>query len=303
MRITNNMLVNNMMYNLANNLTRTEKYQMQLATGKKISKPSDDPIIAAKALRLRTDVSEIEQHEKNTDDAIAWMDITEATLSQMNEVMQRFREITNQAANGTNTEDDLQKIKAEVSQLKSQMTNLANATYAGRYIFSGYKTDKALMDDDGNFLLDVENSEQIQFEIGVGDLVNVNVLGGDLFNNGADATTTPPTKSTMIKTFDRVLEAMDADEKDAISDELASIDNDITNMLRVRADLGARYNRVELTATRLGEDYVNTTGLMSKNEDVDFAESIMNLSNERAVYQASLATSANVIQQSLVDFI
>lgn len=301
MRITNNMLVNNMMYNLANNLTRTEKYQMQLATGKKISKPSDDPIIAAKALRLRTDVSEIEQHKKNTDDAIAWMDMTEATLSQMNEVMQRFREITNQAANGTNTEDDLQKIKAEVSQLKSQMTHLANATYAGRYIFSGYKTDKALMDDNGNFLLDVENSEQIQFEIGVGDLVNVNVLGGDLFLNGTSAEVGD--KSTMIETFDTVLNAMEIDDKDSISSALSTIDNDITNMLRVRADLGARYNRVELTATRLGEDYVNTTGLMSKNEDVDFAESIMNLSNERAVYQASLATSANVIQQSLVDFI
>ena len=301
MRITNNMLVNNMMYNLANNLTRTEKYQMQLATGKKISKPSDDPIIAAKALRLRTDVSEIEQHEKNTDDAIAWMDMTEATLSQMNEVMQRFREITNQAANGTNTEDDLQKIKAEVSQLKSQMTHLANATYAGRYIFSGYKTDKELMDEDGNFLLDVENSEQIQFEIGVGDLVNVNVLGGDLFLNGTSAEVGD--KSTMIETFDTVLNAMEIDDKDSISSALSTIDNDITNMLRVRADLGARYNRVELTATRLGEDYVNTTGLMSKNEDVDFAESIMNLSNERAVYQASLATSANVIQQSLVDFI
>jgi flagellar hook-associated protein 3 FlgL len=61
MRITNNMLMNNMLSNLNTNLTRMSKYQNQLATGHKISLPSDDPIVASRALKLRTDVAEIEQ--------------------------------------------------------------------------------------------------------------------------------------------------------------------------------------------------------------------------------------------------
>ena len=101
MRITNNMLINNMLSNLSTNLNRMSKYQNQLATGKKISLPSDDPIVASRALKLRTDVSEIEQYKRNVDDATSWMEITETTLAQMGEVMHRVRELVVQGSNGT----------------------------------------------------------------------------------------------------------------------------------------------------------------------------------------------------------
>ena len=301
MRITNNMLINSMMHNLSNNLTRTQKYQYQLATGKKIRLPSDDPIVAAKALKLRTDVSEIQQFKRNTDDAINWMDITESTLNQITELVHRMREITNQAANGTNTAEDVEKIKAEAEHLKKQLIDLANITYAGRYIFSGFKTDKPLLDENGNFNIAVSNSEQIRFEIGIGDDIDVNVPGSDLFNGGMNANSGD--KSNFVKVFDDVIAAMESDDKTQLSSLLADIDDQIENLLRVRAGLGARRNRVELTANRLDDDLVSFTNLMSKNEDVDMAEAIMNLQNEANVYMASLATSAKVIQPSLVDFL
>lgn len=300
MRITNNMLINNMMLSLSNNLNRTQKYQSQLATGKKITIPSDDPIVASKALKLRTDVSEIEQYKRNTDDATAWMEITEATMNQMTEVIHRLKELTNQAANDTNTADDLLKIKEEVAQLKKQLISLSNATYAGRYLFSGYKTDKPLLNDDGTFNIDIANSEQIKFEIGIGDIININVPGSDLF--GSSTTETAGTKSKMVDTFDKVIDALENDPG-SLTSLLADIDDDLNNLLRVRAGLGARMNRVELTANRLDDDNVNFTKLMSKNEDVDIAEAIMNLMNEENVYRASLATGARVIQPSLVDFL
>ena len=62
-------------------------------------------------------------------------------------------------------------------------------------------------------------------------------------------------------------------------------------------------NRLELTANRLEDDFINFTKLKSKNEDVDIAEAIMNLMNEVNVYNASLAVGAKVIQPSLVDFL
>ena len=300
MRITNNMLINNMMLSLSGNLSRTQKYQTQLATGKKISLPSDDPIVASKALKLRTDVAEIAQYKRNTDDATAWMDITEATMNHMTEVIHRLREIINQAANGSNTPEDILKIKEEAAQLREQMVNLGNATYAGRYIFSGYKTDKPLLNDDGTFNIDITNSEQIRFEIGIGDDININVPGSDLF--GSSPSETAGTKSSLIDTFDRVIDAMENDPAQ-LSSLLGDIDNELNNLLRVRAGLGARMNRVELTANRLDDDNVNFTKLMSKNEDVDIAEAIMNLMNEENVYRASLATGSRVIQPSLVDFL
>ncbi|MGI6123180.1 MAG: flagellar hook-associated protein FlgL [Acetivibrionales bacterium] len=302
MRITNNMLINNMMQSLSGNLSRTQKYFNQLATGKKITLPSDDPIVASKALKLRTDVSELDQYKRNTDDATAWMDITEATMGQLTDLVHRMKEITNQAANGTNTQEDLLKIKEEASELRTQLISLSNATYAGRYIFSGYKTDKPLLNDDGTFNIDVSNSEQIRFEIGIGDDININVPGSDLFNRTIIGATAGA-KSEFVDTFDKVINALDTDDKTELSNLLGSLDDELGNVLRVRAGLGARMNRVELTSNRLQDDTVNFTKLMSKNEDVDIAEAIMKLQNEQNVYTASLSTGARVIQPSLVDFL
>jgi flagellar hook-associated protein 3 FlgL len=302
MRITNNMLINNIMMSLSNNLERTQKYQNQLATGKKISLPSDDPIVASKALKLRTDLAEIIQYKSNADDAMSWMDITESTMGQITEIVHRLREITVQAADSVRTGDDLEKIREEALQLREQLIQLGNTTYAGRYIFSGYKTDKPLLDENGYFNIDISNSEEIKFEIGIGDDINVNVPGSDLFNSGIPGTA-GTTKSSFVDTFDRVIEAMNnADHKD-LSNLLEDIDSQMGNLLRVRAGLGARMNRVELTANRLMDDEINFTRLMSKNENVDMAEAIMKLKNEENVYQASLATSARIIQPSLVDFL
>ena len=306
MRITNNMLINNMMLSYTNNLNQTQKYQSQLATGHKISLPSDDPIVASKSLKLRTDVAEIAQYRRNTDDATAWMDVTEATMGQINDVVQRMREITVQGSNGTNTPDDLKKLSAEAQELRTQLIHLGNTSYAGRYIFSGYRTDKPLLDADGNFTYNITNAEQIKFEIGIGDDINVNVPGSDLFNNGTPVNIVAPAlteKSAFVDTFDQIVTALNTPNQDDLTNLLGNLDADIDNLLRVRAGLGARSNRVDLTSNRLDDDNVNFTKLMSSNEDVNMAEAIMNLQNEMNVYQASLSTGAKVIQQSLVDFL
>lgn len=302
MRITNNMLINNMLSNLNTNLNRMSKYQSQLATGKKISLPSDDPIVASRALKLRTDVAEIEQYQRNVDDATSWMEITETTLGQMGDVIHRIKELAVQGANGSNTPDDLDKIKQEVQQLKVQMVHLANTTYAGRYIFSGFKTDKPLLDENGFFKIDISNAEQIKYEIGIGDDININVTGSDLFNNGTDAAALTD-KSALIDTFDAFITSLDNADNEAIGNLLSRMDSDLGNILRVRSGIGARMNRLELTGNRLEDDFINFTKLMSKNEDVDMAEAIMNLQNEENVYRASLSTGAKVIQPSLVDFL
>ncbi len=410
MRITNSMLINNMINYMGNNLTRMDKYQNQLATGKKISVPSDDPVVAARALKLRTDVAEVEQYQKNVKDADSWMDITEDTLAKIGDVLQKAREIAVQGANGTYNADDTQKINEELKQLRTQLLHLGNSTYAGRYIFSGYKTDQKLLDEvTGEFIINVQNTENIKYEIGIGDDIEINVPGGELFDNGGravatgnadaslnilaapdntlkvivdgdeiDITITPGTytnidelaaeiqnqintaaskqpttapvtvtavgnrlqftsgstgsgsditvvsgtaaadlglttttktmgtssqKGKLIADFDKLVTAFQEGDHETISGLLADLDDDINNVLRIRADIGARTNRVTLTTNRLDSDYISFTKLMSINEDVDVAETIMNLINEENVYRASLSGGARVIQPSLIDFL
>ena len=304
MRITNNMLINNMVSYIGNNLTRMNNYQSQLATGKKIQVPSDDPVVAARALKLRTDVAEIDQYKKNVNDAQSWLDMTEDSIANIGDVLQRTRELTVQGANGTSAVEDTQKISEEVKQLRTQLIQLGNSTYAGRYLFSGYKTDKKLLDGTtGKFVIDVQNTENIKYEIGIGDDININVAGGDLFNNGGIADSTSATPGMLIDDFDKLITALDAGDHATVGNMLSNIDNDINNVLRIRADIGARSNRLELSSNRLDSDTTNFTKLMSENEDVDMVETIINLLNEENVYKASLSGGARIIQPSLVDFL
>jgi len=301
MRITNNMLVNNMINHIGRNLTRMETYQKKLATGKKISVPSDDPVVAARALKLRTDVSQIEQHKRNVDDAMSWLEITESSLSNVGDILHRARELAVQGSNGTSTAEDTEKIAQEVEQLKGQLVQIGNATYAGRYIFSGFKTDTKLINEDGTFAIDVDNTESIMYEIGISDNINVNVMGGQLFNDGAVATAGET--GQLVQNITDFAEALKTGNKDIINDSIARFDDDMNNLLAIRAGVGARYNRLELTSSRLENDKLNFTELMSENEDVDQAENIMLLKSEENVYKASLSGGAKIIQTSLVDFL
>lgn len=180
MRITNNMLINNSMNYMNNNLERLQKFQTQLSTGKKINVPSDDPVVAAKALKLRTDVAEVNQFKKNSTDSYSWMDITENTLGQTVDIIQRARELAVQASNGTLTPDDRDKIKQEVAQLRGQSIQLANVTYAGRYVFSGYQTDTKLMNDDGSYNCSVGSNETAVIK---GGLLNLTAKPIDTTSN------------------------------------------------------------------------------------------------------------------------
>lgn len=186
MRVTNNMLITGLLHNVNANLSKMSEYQDELATGKKIQTPSDDPIGISKVLKYKTDLSELEQYGTNTRDALSWLETTEIALIDINNALQRVRELTVQAASGSNAPGDVDKIKSEIEQLKNHIISAANTSYAGRYIFSSYHTDEKLMNEDGTFNIDItnyeiENKPITKYEIGIGDVMDISTNGIDLF--------------------------------------------------------------------------------------------------------------------------
>ncbi len=149
MRVTNRMMTNNMLSNINGNKNRLSKLEEQYSTGLKIQKPSDDPIVAVRALKLRTNLSELNQYyEKNIPDAKAWMDVTESSLKNMDEILSQMNTYCVQGANDTLTVKDRSAIAANLKELKDQIYQEGNANYAGRYVFTGYKTDTPLVFED-----------------------------------------------------------------------------------------------------------------------------------------------------------
>ncbi|MGE5613336.1 MAG: flagellar hook-associated protein FlgL, partial [Bacillota bacterium] len=132
--------------------------------------------------------------------------------------------------------------------------------------------------------------------------ININVAGGDLFNDGASIAAAGTT-GKLIQDMDELIAALESADYDAIRSKIQDFEANIDNVLRVRSDIGARINRIELTIYRTLNDYTNFTGLMSENENIDMTDVIMNLKNEENVYRASLAGGARIIMPSLIDFL
>ncbi|MBZ2174823.1 flagellar hook-associated protein FlgL [Schnuerera sp. xch1] len=322
MRVTNNMLINNMVYNLNQNLKTMEKLQYQQATGKKFRVPSDDPIGASKSLKFNTDISKLEQYHRNAEDAMSWMNDTEVALGEIGEVLKRAYELTVDAANGTKEGEDLKKIKEEIDQLKDHLVQIGNTTYAGRHIFSGYKTDMPLFNEDGTYNSDftgdlqLGEDEVVTYNVGVSETVEVNIVGMKVFGVGEvpekpedfeDAfsghTGDGGDAATLIKVFEDLSTALEENNTEDIQTAIGNLQSSQEQVLSVRAEVGAKMNRLELTEKKLGTQINNVKELLSYNEDVDMAEVIMNLNVAENVYTSSLMTGAKIIQPTLVQFL
>ena len=140
MRVTQRLMINNMLRNYNHSMNKMNRLNMQLSSGTRINKPSDDPADLVTSLRLRTKLVQNEQFKKNVGDAISWVETAETTFNAMTQVLQRVRELTIKGANGTNDEGELKAITDEISQLKDELGDLANTTLDDRYIFGGTRT-------------------------------------------------------------------------------------------------------------------------------------------------------------------
>lgn len=145
MRITSKIMQNNSLSNINTNKTLQDKLNTQMATEKKINRPSDDPVVAIRALRLRTNVSQVTQYySKNAPDADSWLKVTEDALSTVSEVITDMIKQCTSGANEKLTSQDRVTILDALKSLRDEVYATGNADYAGRSVFTGYRTESTL---------------------------------------------------------------------------------------------------------------------------------------------------------------
>jgi flagellar hook-associated protein 3 FlgL len=294
-RVTQSMLNTQLLRNLNHNLARMNNTQNQLATGMRINKPSDDPVGLSFAMRYRSELTANEQYQENVDSAISWLEFTDTMLDQAGQVFNRVRDLTVQAANGTNPEDALKAIKSEVTQLYDQFVTIGNTNFNGKHVFNGQKTDVPPYTS-ATAATDVTDVGSVKFDIGGGSALAVNVTGNAVFGAPSDT-------DNAFKVLNDLMGRLDANDPTAISAILGDLDTRINKFLEVRADVGAKLNRIELAGNRLMDSEANLQTLQSKVEDADMAELATIMQSQENVYQASLSVGAKLISPSLVDFL
>jgi flagellar hook-associated protein 3 FlgL len=290
MRVTQNMLTGNMLRNLSNSFQRMEKYQDQLSTGKKISRPSDDPVVAMKGMTYRTSLNQVEQYRRNLSEAYNWMDAADSSLDKATSVLQRIRDLTVQASNGTYEEGQQGMIQKEITQLKEHLASIGNTQVAGKYIFNGNDTKNQPIDFKNGANKVSNNQNPVEFELSVGINIAVNINPTHVFS------------SQMFKDIEDLEVALQNGAPD-LDQFLTKIDNHTSAIVSERAELGARYNRIELMDSRLSEQEVISSKILSDNEDADIERVITDLKMQESVHRAALAVGSRIIQPSLMDFL
>lgn len=312
MRVTQSMLSSNMLRNLSSSYSKMGKLQNQITSGSKISRPSDDPVIAVKGIGYRTNLNKVEQYQRNMGEVENWLDTSDDTLDHVGIALVRVQELVTQAASDSNTPEDREKMEKEIDQIKLQIRDLSNTKVGEKYLFSGTNTLSPVFGKNaagdvtfaGEDLIDggaTNISNSITPNTGYKNSVEIEVYDGVNLNVNTDAV-------AMFAQIDDLLTSIQTDlstgaDSTTIGSRLTTISNTQNTLLENRADIGARQNRVEMMINRLATQEVAVTKQLSDNEDIDYEKVITEMITQESIHQAALSVGSKIIQATLVDFI
>ncbi|MEA2469888.1 MAG: flagellar hook-associated protein 3 FlgL [Thermoleophilaceae bacterium] len=301
-RITGNMISRSVLSDLNDISTRLAKTQERMSSGKQITRPSDDPYGTSRALSLSSDVAGTQQYQRNVSEATAWENVTDAALSKITDAVHRARELAVQGASDSAGQSARTAAAAEIDQLIASVKQEANASYGGRYVFSGTKTNVAPYDVTSASDAYSGDAGTVAREIGPGVSVQVNVRGVDLLGQGQLASD-GKLLNVLRDLSDHLKSGTVADMNTLRTSDLKGLDTNLDAISQARATVGATTNRLESADSRLQEVEGSLTKLLSDVEDADMAQTAVDYSMQQSVYQSALHAGANIVQQSLLDFL
>jgi len=301
MRITTMMSARTILSDLNDNTARLSDLQEKLSSGKQITKPSDDPYGTSRALGLRGDVAGLQQQQQNVEDGTGWLNTSDTALSQISNAVQRVRELLVQAGNDSSGQSARASAADEIDQLTESIKQEADVKYGDHYIFSGTATDTPPYAIGGADTYAGDNGS-VTREVGPQIQVPINSDVSSLLGNGQSAADGKLLDT--LRTISANLRGGTTADGNALrTTDLTSIDANLDTLNGLRADVGARTNRLAMAASRLPSLEQNATQQLSDTEDADVAKTMIDYSTQQAAYTAALRAGATIVQSSLLDFL
>lgn len=291
-RVTHNMLSQRSLSSLQLGLGRLAHTQEQISSGKVLARPSDSPGDTVSAMRVRSSLADQKQYVRNGQDAQAWLQQADSTLSSMIDQAQRCRDLALQGANsGSLNAAAREALATEVDQLRESLLAASNTTYLGRPIFGGVTPGTTAYATSGVFNGTAGTLTRV---VGDGAKVQVNVNGPDVF--GANG-------SNLFDELSQLSTALRAGDTTAVRACITDLDTVTNKMTTVHSDVGTKEARVERAVQDANDAILGLTKSLSDLEDVDLPKATVDLQAQEAAYQAALAATARVMQPSLLDFL
>jgi flagellar hook-associated protein 3 FlgL len=302
MRVTFNMLSRGVLSDITSSSQRLMEAQRQASSGKRISKPSDDVSGTGRALNLRSSISDIDQFLQNSDVVKSQLEVTTSAMDTIVSSLQRVNTITVQATNSTVSDDARKALVTELDELSSSIASAAATQYGGKYVFSGSMTSQQPLVPTGITsppYTYAGNDTQIKIQITPWTSVASNVTANAVLNMDGN---TIATTSDVFSTIRTLRDAIQNGDLSAVKDQLDDVKAHLGNVTTIRSEIGARIASLDTASNSLTDTRLTLSGLLSKTEDVDTAQAIVDLQTRQNMYEAAISTASKILSLSLADY-
>ena len=265
------------------------KASQRLSSGKKINSAADDAAGLAISDKMRAQIKGLDMAAKNAEDATSLIQTAEGSLTEVTNMVQRIRELSVQAANDTNTNEDRQKIAKEMVQLFDEIDAISSRTeFNSKKLTNGTAQDL-------HFQIGANGGQKLELNIDSMNAKALNSVFGGSMRGKVSALAAASAGGVAAKAI----------AGESWSGFLTNIDKALATVNDQRAALGATQNRLDYTIKNLNVSSENLAAAKSRIEDTDMAKEMMNLTAANVLQQAatSMLAQANQAPQSITQLL
>ncbi len=278
---------------------RVAAAEQEIATGRRINKPSDNPSESARLMRHDLRLQRVSQFARNNDNAKLWVGTADQALQTGASYLERARTLAVQAGNDTTLgAQEARSIAADVRSIAQGMMAMANTKISGRAIFAG------TADSDGAYdattLAYVGDSGQVTRALDTDETVVVGYHGPDIFG---DANPLDPMNGNVFEMLGALADAIENGDNTQIRAGIEAVDTAMARVGTVQGRVGAASQQLDAAETRQNAEKLNTEEHISKIRDVDIADAVIRLRSAEVSYEATMSATSRALSRSLLDFI
>ena len=307
MRITNTMVTNNILLSVNKNRATMAEYEQQLATGKRIQKPSDDPALATKINNLKSHIDVNQRYLTNLNRMEDTLKMQESTVAGSLELVSRIKELSLQGANDTYSASDRKTMAIEVKELIRALADLGNIRGTdGAYLFSGYSQGQAPFSESSTGAVTYTGSaDSLKVMVDDGRRMQLGISGADIFGSveHLNTSTGATSRIDLFASLNNMHEALLTNDGDAIRNNIDKVTSVHEHIIAQQSNIGSRMKRLE-TLTHAVEDKDYTYKILQSNmEDLNYIEAASRLKNQSLALQAGQQTFTQLSDLSLFKYI
>ena len=269
--------------------------QNKISSGKKVSKPSDDPIAAAKILDHRTSLQTMEQYVTNVETAKSRVEYADAILGYIDDLVTEAHGIAQ--AQSSRDAESMAAAAIEVRDIYDHIMELANSKYGDHYIFSGSKSHTPPFTRDADFNATYQgNGDSYQTMVSDSQVVKVVSDGEAIFQD-------PPDGTDLFLSLKALIDGLEAGDNSQVLAQTENLHNAQIHNHSVRTQYGTNLHRLEVSGNHWQNFRPKVEEMLTRLEAADMAEAIIELNNLEIAYQATIMTAAKIVQPSLIQFL